>query len=657
MKRLGPSYWMPLIAGLGCWLSVAHAAEGPAPIRLEEVVVTANHSETRVTAVPKPVTVIDRETLDRMPGATLTDILGREAGILPRGLFGSGKKSGIDIRGMGDTFGSNVLILLNGMPMNPTDMSGVDFTSIPVESIERIEIVRGAGSATWGNGAVGGVVQIFTKKPEGFSGKISSETGSFNSLKNSFTASGTTGPYQLGIAGRTEKTDGFRDNAGYDARHLDLDAGFDNGSAVRLTVSATLHEDTYGLPGPLSEEEMRENIRQSNSPYDFGETWERRLRGTMDLDLGRLGTLSLSRIWRYADNEFLMTGRATPPLPADKPSTIETVTRTFRAGHTLPFTLWGRQHELHMGLDHQFGHYVRTDPDPNLATRKNGRIQEMGAFGSVKVQATQKLLVSGGWRQHWFDGRYRSDRIEETKWVEEEGRDNDWSPTAWDLGATYDLGHGISLYGSAATSFRVPNIDEFALSDADFGPQEGTHYEAGGRFFVPGVLRASAGVFHMRVEDEIYYDTGANRNRNYDEDTLRKGVEASLELYPLADWMIRLDGTIMSATFEEEDTVIPLVAERHGGVRVEWEPADGLTLAAAGRWFDERYDGNDVENEKDTLDAYWVWDSRVRYAKEHWSLFFELNNILNEEYAYAAYSGSLYPMPGRNFRIGVSLEL
>ena len=99
-------------------------------------------------------------------------------GVVVRDFYGTGKTASVDIRGFGETAPLNVLVLVDGRRVNEIDLSGTDWTQIPIDQIERIEIVRGAGSVLYGDNAVGGVINIITKKPDKpFSARVEGVVG------------------------------------------------------------------------------------------------------------------------------------------------------------------------------------------------------------------------------------------------------------------------------------------------------------------------------------------------------------------------------------------------------------------------------------------------------------------------------------------------
>ncbi len=136
----------------------------PIQYELDAIVVTANKVQEPISDIPKHVTVITSEDIKESSAKNIIELLTKEAGVNVRTTFGNDKQAVVDLRGMGDTAASNVIVMVDGLELNAPDQSGPSISSVPIEQIERIEIVRGAGSVVYGSGAVGGVINIITKK-------------------------------------------------------------------------------------------------------------------------------------------------------------------------------------------------------------------------------------------------------------------------------------------------------------------------------------------------------------------------------------------------------------------------------------------------------------------------------------------------------------
>jgi len=151
-------------------LVAARAAAQPSePARLEPVVVTVTRIEQKVEDAPASVTVITREDVQASASQTVDDLLRQVPGF---SLFRRSSSvvthptaQGVSLRGIGPSGASRVLVLVDGIPVNDPFGGWVYWSRMPMQSIEQIEVVRGGGSSVWGNGALGGVINVITRKP------------------------------------------------------------------------------------------------------------------------------------------------------------------------------------------------------------------------------------------------------------------------------------------------------------------------------------------------------------------------------------------------------------------------------------------------------------------------------------------------------------
>jgi vitamin B12 transporter len=170
---------MPLpTASRTCWLSAAlalssaaHAAE-PA-FDLAAVVVTATRQTTRANEIIADVTVIDREAIEQAGPTTLPALLARQPGLHMVENGGMGKNASIFLRGTGT---GHTLLLVDGVPLGSVTSGNPSLHNLPLSQIERIEILRGPASSLYGSDAIGGVIQIFTRRGEG-EGRLNAYAG------------------------------------------------------------------------------------------------------------------------------------------------------------------------------------------------------------------------------------------------------------------------------------------------------------------------------------------------------------------------------------------------------------------------------------------------------------------------------------------------
>lgn len=168
-----------LVAGVPCMGGV-DAAEMPV-YSLDEVVVTATRTMKEIQEVPSSISVITAKDMEKKNIHTVRDAIGQMPGLY---INRKGDSSEINLRGFDTT---NILVLVDGVQMNSTYNSSVNLNDIPVDNIERVEVLRGAASSIYGGHAVGGVVNITTKeaKEEGTTATANLSYGSHDTWKKS----------------------------------------------------------------------------------------------------------------------------------------------------------------------------------------------------------------------------------------------------------------------------------------------------------------------------------------------------------------------------------------------------------------------------------------------------------------------------------------
>lgn len=145
----------------------------------------------------------------------MPDLLAEQVGITLQDFFGNNAVStSVDMRGFGVTGGQNTLILLDGRRLSDIDLSSVQWSSVPLSSIERIEILRGTGSVLYGDGASAGVINIVTRSPlkPGTHAEMYGRIGSYNTLERQFTGSIANETFGFNASAYGLTSDGYRAN-------------------------------------------------------------------------------------------------------------------------------------------------------------------------------------------------------------------------------------------------------------------------------------------------------------------------------------------------------------------------------------------------------------------------------------------------------------
>ncbi|MDD5258431.1 MAG: TonB-dependent receptor [bacterium] len=237
------------------------SAEEGAEVNLNMTVSAASLSPQPVHLTGTNVTVIKAEDIAAAHTQDISQLLNQAAGLdLPK-QASMGNAQTLSIRGVP---GQQVLILLDGFPLNSPSLGLSDLSQIPLENIEAIEIVRGAGSAIYGANAIGGVVNIITKKSPGPKPltDISLLAGSHNTQTYRFSFGAKPGNLDYAVSASRSFSNGWRKNNDFDNNALSGRIGYDLHRYGKISLHNQYYRSFLGLPGP------------SNVPID---TWDNAL--------------------------------------------------------------------------------------------------------------------------------------------------------------------------------------------------------------------------------------------------------------------------------------------------------------------------------------------------------------------------------------------
>ncbi|MBC8461823.1 MAG: TonB-dependent receptor, partial [Deltaproteobacteria bacterium] len=202
---------------------------------LEEVVVTATKTEERRKDIPNSVILIDEIDIEESSAKSLGELLANELGIDWRtyGNYG-GAPEEIHIRGMS---GNATQVFVNGVNINSPSLGVADVSRIPLNTIERIEVVKGSGSLLYGSGAMGGTINIITKTPK--KDKIDLKASAGYGTQDTYLASAELGMFVFGdfgyyLTANRRETDGFRDNSDLTQNDVSLKLVVDKGDILNI---------------------------------------------------------------------------------------------------------------------------------------------------------------------------------------------------------------------------------------------------------------------------------------------------------------------------------------------------------------------------------------------------------------------------------------
>ena len=647
--------------------------DGGSPAALPEVVVTGTRTAEEIQKVPASISVITAADIQRSSAKTAVDLLRREEGVVVRDLLGNGKAAQVDLRGFGESASSNTLVLVDGRRTNEIDLSGVDWAQIPVEQIERIEVVRGPGSVLYGDNAVAGVINIITKSPSGkFNAGGGITLGSYDRHRVDAHAGGGYDKMAVSFYGSQEDSDGYRANNDYRANDFGGKFVLDATDRFRINLSGSYHEDSFGLPGALTQSEVNADRKQTVNPDDKGSTQDYFVKVGLDWDLRTLGQLlaDVSYRDRSGDSKF---PDASFPFKND----FNTETLGFTPRYVWQGAVFDRTNKLIAGVDL---YHTQQDnksysgffsPLPSSPTGLSDVERDsVGAYLNNEFYVLNDLLLTLGARREYV--KYDFDVKDLSAFpLAPLNESNSDSENAYHAGLTFLYGLNSSVFTRISQSFRFPLVDELVVYDFDTGqirvnpdlkPQTGIHYELGVRHHFTPKLRANLTFFRAEIEDEIFFNRPTFTNENYPK-TLHQGIEVGARAEVLKHVAVVGNYTYEKATFEKgpyRNATIPAVPYNRANVGLRiFDVLPGVELAVDYSYYGSSYAVSDFENDFEKLDDYFTLDLKLSYEWGMFRTFVGVNNLTNEKYSeYAVIGGTplqtnFYPSPERTFVFGL----
>ena len=636
-------------------LALAQSPDEPA------IVITATRfPESRLDA-PVGMTVITARQIGESAAKTLPQLLSQQAGILTRDNTG-GPDWQIDMRGFGVTGDQNTLVLLNGQRLNEIELTTIGWTAIPLDSIERIEILRGSGSVLYGGGATGGTINIITKTPPpgATAATFGGSLGTYGTQEVRAGANVAGQGIGFNVFANDYAADNYRANNRVEQKNL--------GSSVRLfgpqgdlALKVDVDRQDLRLPGARTAAQLETDPRGTATPGDYATRDGARVNLGGNLDLG-FGRFAADLGYRDTTRTAFLKDYSGGPFSTytDTNSKVWSFTPRLK----VPYGVAGILNSLILGIDLDYWDYLSrrapsqdlldTPPTPTSATAHVNATQRDQAFFAQHHSAFNegtKLTLGVRWQRTTITAQ---DALNPAAYA---SGSKTSTPQAWEIALRQDLTATTSVYGRVGQSFRLSMVDEVysqfggPLGDAVvtlLEPQTSHDYELGAEYRT-GTLRVRASAFAMHLQNEIYFFAPTFSNINLPP-TRRRGVEldASAAISPaislftnvsLTDARFR-DGAI--GGFDVSGNVIPLVPRVKVNAGAAWRLAPKTRFSGVARYVGTQYYDNDQTNSFPSLmPAYTVVDVKFTQTMDRLTVGIAVNNLFNKlYYSYAIRNGA-----------------
>jgi iron complex outermembrane recepter protein len=653
---------------------------------------TGNATTNRQFAgiVGASTTVITAADIAHSPAQTVQEIIAQAPGVQLTTLFGgvNGAQTNVDLRGFGAFATANTLVLINGRRLNDIDMAGVDLSTIPRDSIERIEITRGnSGAVLYGDNAVGGVINIVTKSGAGgppVAMRFEGGAGSFNQLYGSVSTAVNSGPWSASFYGNGIKSDGYRVNNALDQRN---GIGNVNYSTPDFKAFLTLSGDDQklGLPGgrfvdpSIGLNQLATDRRGATTPFDYASKQGANATAGFTKTLWNGAELIVDGGVRDKKQQAGFFGPT--PLPSFFSSYVDTTLQTWSLTPRLSIKnpILGVPSDILTGVDYYD------------ATYHSNRPAFMG-FAPIHVYDLNQQTLAGYWQQtigllpttdFSYGVRAQNTGLRARDLYDPNAPfafsaqaiplDSSETQYAAHIGIEHRFNEVFSVFGRAARAFRTPDVDERVASgpafDVFFNPIPGnftlktqTSNDVEGGFRVKaGMFQMQSSIYNMDLVNEIHFDPVNFFNYNLDP-TRRYGSETSLT-YRASDTVLLRGGFAYTrAVFREGQFAgndVPLVSRYTASAGATWNIWQNYLVAdATVRYWSSRHMDNDQPNVQPLIPANATVDFKLSGEYQHFFWSLSVNNLFNALYydyaiASAFTSGrfSAYPLPGRTYMV------
>jgi vitamin B12 transporter len=577
-----------------------------------DVVVSAEAAPEQTWSLGTAATVIDADEISRTKATTVLEYLRTVPGLDVVQSGGPGTVTSLFLRGTSST---QTLVLVDGVPLNSPYFGGTDISALSTANVERIEVVRGPFSALYGSEAIGGIVQIFTKRSAdpGVSGNARFALGNADAKEAFGEVRFLEGAFSGTFGFRRTLSSGDQFNEFFSGTTLSGAVTAALGDGATLGVSARRESGRTGVP------------TDGSAPTPQRSTWNDTTTVEVPFALPLSKNLSLEASVRYT--------RDTPAYADPESFFASSTTDARRVGGRVAATGTFGAHRVAAGVD-----YERTEVfnESTFGVSLDGETTHTFAlFAEDRMAlAGEKLFVTAGlrWDDHSAFGSAVSPRV----------------TVAWRVTPS------TKVRAAGGSAFRAPSLGELYYpfsGNPDLQPERSTGWELGlEQAFGHAVVGEVTG-FWNDVRDLITYDGATGRDENIGHARTR-GIEVAVRTAIGEKAFLRAAYTYLDAKDLDAGEDLVRRPHHHASVTAGTGFGKGGSFSVTALWVGDRPDKDPVDfTTPITLPSYFRFDAAITLPQLVWTLspWARVTNLFGEKYSEVAG----YPAPGRRFLAGL----
>ena len=644
------------------------------------VVVTGSRFEENLNEVPANVKIITRDEIENSSSNTIQQVLSQIGGLRVTGLNSSALNldASVDMGGFGPTGNSTTAVLVDGIRINPIDSGNVDWSTIPIDSIERIEILQGGSSVQYGNGAVGGVINIITNGGKKNINQASTTYGSWGTSINNAIFRNTVERTTYQLSANTSNTNGWRPNTAANAYSIDAKISQNLGGNDRVFVDAyygytnsQLASPVVGLVGtgnPLAvrPQNAGNNLTTNNSGLRQGLTKTLNESYVVELDTSYNNKTSFyytPQADYFASADYGQAGSAmnnklagwqmavSPRIKANFGAIGTTIfgydfSKANQAGNNSyspqsQAIILTNQYDT---TNNPYGQYYNNlTSDTQNATQINNSV-----YLIQKIPLNKVFEASGGFRRQVQQAATSSTAVTAANGTV--AGNQQYAANAGDIALNANYLPGQRIYVKWNQSFRFPNIDEYwgllynpttqtttSVFSGILQPQTTQTYEMGGNWTVLN-SKITSSVFKSMTQNEISYNPATGYNYNSIYQTNRGGVLFDISSNIFSSFNIGVGGKYQKSYYANgpyAGNAIPIVPDTLLNARANYLITPNWTLGGVVNYVsNQHYDtGPSYYSASPVMPSYVIGDIFTSYKYEKIEARFIVKNVGNAQYA------------------------
>ncbi len=624
-----------------------------------KITVYASRIEDAKDEMPCAVQTFDAGEIAASGARDLPELLEKKAGIDIHRLNANPLQAEIAMRGFGENAFGRVKVLVDGEELNNVDMVAPDLMRVPLANVDRVEIIRGPSPVLHGDGAVGGVVNVFTDKGDyAEKTRVAASGGSQGTFGANLATCGGDGEKGVQYAGSYDylRSDGFRSRSAYDIHAADATVrqNYDDGSS--LAFRGHYQNAFYELPGALSREQWRADRRAAAHPDDWNRIWNYGLGLDAKLLLG-------ANQWLFLDGTFSLQHRHAHWGDYGYANEYDLYGATLSPRYVNEGDLFGSASKFTFGLDLRYDRDKITDNSGYNSPRYHFDRFRAALFAHEEYWLTDNLAAIAGARGETIRNR----------WTHYQGLDDtdseDWMGDA-EVGLVYRPSENVKTFARATRFHRSPFCDEMNYTENGklLKPETGYSLDIGTEWKILDELTFDADAYGMLMDDEIFFNPHASEgawgwngyNCNSPSRTRRIGLDTGLSWKrdKVAEAYVRygiVSAEFTAGQYDGNDVPrVPLNRVAAGAGVWLW---DDLEIGGSFRFTSSQKLVGDFGNENGELASYAVFGLDLRYEPswaEGWKMALVLDNLFDRDYCdfagWSDFSGAYYyPASGRTF--------